>query len=114
MNKEKATEIQFGSYNVETGERQDGVFVNNKMEFRRKPWWRRIFMRRISKTEYIGTTSCYEQLIWSSKRRYSLVAVYRKYCVFTNKTLRLYSVLDGMSVDFNIDHWNETGGFIEA
>lgn len=108
--------IEFGSYNVLTGESKQGYLdKDGKMQFRPIPWYKRIFQRKnfketsdISVTEYIGTTQFYSQWIWSNHKEIFTVAVYRTYNKLSGSTISVYSdIADHGRKYYNVDAFNK-------
>jgi hypothetical protein len=95
---------KFGTFNVETGEVQDGcVDKSGQMQYRKQPWYKRIFQKRPEKTEYVGTTELYSQFIWSNSKNYFDVAVYRKFNPYTNETYSCYARCRNRTIYFDVN-----------
>lgn len=95
--------MSFGSVNVVTGELQKGYIKDSQMKFKKIPWYKRIFQKKPEKVEYVGTTTVYSQLIWSDKKHYFDVSVYRKINPITNETYEIFCFIEGLKYKFNID-----------
>lgn len=95
---------KFGTFNVTTGEVQNGyVDKSDQMKYKKQPWYKRIFQRRPEATEYIGTTELYSQLIWSNTKNYFDVAVYRNYNPYTNETYSCYARCINRIIYFDVN-----------
>lgn len=103
----------FGSINVETGEFKSGyIDKNGDMKYKQLPWYKRFFINRPEKIEYVCYTTMYTRLIWSNKKHYFDVAVYKKYNPYTNKIYQLYASHDDNIIYFDINAFNKTGDLI--
>lgn len=114
MKKDKSY-CSFGSFNVETGETQEG-YVNKlgEMKYKKRPWYKRIFSpdkppREIS---YIGTTTMWHKYIWSNNKTYFQAPVYKKYNPYTGEIFRVYAKLEDRTYDFSVEAFVKEGIFV--
>ena len=113
--------MKFGSYNVATGETQEGYMDGDLMKFNKPSFLKRIlgklfpaaalalpadWIKQLEAVEYIGTTELYSKMIWSSKKDYFTVAVYRLYSKSDNKTISLYANTSKGKMFFNKDAYD--------
>jgi hypothetical protein len=120
--------LKFGTYNPSTGETMDGyIDKNGNMAYKPTPWYKKLFYKLFPvkpyrsagkytcdnipsnvttsdyvKKEYIGVTELYSQWIWSNKKKYFSVAVYRDYYKSTGETISLYSDTTRGRVYYNV------------
>ena len=100
MNKEP--DIQFGSFNVETGESQTG-FIDKHGEMKyRCSWLKRLFSKPPRVTEYLTSTEVFRQLIWSSKKTYFQAPVYKTYNPYTGKVYEVFALCDDRKMQFEV------------
>lgn len=60
-----------------------------------RPWYKRLFAKEPLKVEFLGTTTLNSSYIFSRKKSYFDVAVYRQYNPETNQTKCIYSNVRG-------------------
>jgi hypothetical protein len=91
-------DIQFGCLNVDTGEFRKGhIDKSGNQQFKRLPWYKRLFFREPSQTELVGTTTLSVGFIWTRDTDLKDVkaALYRKFNPYAGKTQKIWAKQNG-------------------
>lgn len=103
----------FGMVDEKTGLYHEGYVENGEMKFKKIPWWRRIFAKEPSETEFLGITTAVINSIFGPERVVE-VAIYKKFNPISLKTQAIYGNVEGRGlVYFDIVAFEKTGKLIK-
>jgi len=109
---ENKNKIMFGSFNVETGEIQDGYMKNGEMKFKPEPWYKRWFRKRPEKTEYIGVIDMQKNYGWSDNWVDVRIALYKDFNPLTGEVYRVYAWDRDRRISFDVNAYLRDGEYI--
>lgn len=105
---------QFGALNTETGEFSNGYLEKGEMKFKKIPWYKKLFAKEPTETEFIGIVEGNTRFIWCDQNRAVNVPIYKKYNPYTGQIKSLYGdVKNHGRIFFNIQVFEKFGKFIE-
>jgi hypothetical protein len=103
----------FGSVDISTGEIKNGYIDKfGQMQYKKLPWYKRIFQKRPEKTSFLCNTQLYSKLIFSDKKHYFDTAVYKTYNPYTNEIYSIFCNTGSRTVNFDVESFIKTNQLI--